>query len=158
MKKYSAGEKLILILATFFGLGFLPKAPGTFGTLGGVLIYSLCSLLAPNWLLYVVTLLFIGLSVLIAHKAGKIFNETDDGRIVIDEVAGYLVAALLVPQFSPLMALLLFAAFRLFDITKPWPASFFDKKVKNGFGVTMDDVAAGIYAGALVALGAYFIK
>ena len=158
MKKYSAGEKLILILATFLGLGFLPKAPGTFGTLGGVLIYSLCSLLAPNWLLYVVTLLFIGLSVLIAHKAGKIFNETDDGRIVIDEVAGYLVAALFVPQFSPLMALLLFAAFRLFDITKPWPASFFDKKVKNGFGVTMDDVAAGIYAGALVALGAYFIK
>ena len=158
MKKYSAREKLFLTLATFFGLGLLPKAPGTFGTLGGVLIYSLCALLGPGWLLYALTPAIIGLSVFIAHKAGKIFNETDDGRIVIDEVAGYLVAALFVPQYSPLMALLLFAAFRLFDITKPWPASYFDKKVKNGFGVTMDDVAAGVYAGALVALVAYFIK
>ncbi len=157
MKKYTFSEKIVLALATFLGLGFMPKAPGTFGTLGGVLIYFLAALLAPKWFLYVITFLIIGLSIFIAHKAGQIFNETDDGRIVIDEVAGYLVATLFVPNFSWLLALLFFASFRLFDITKPWPASYFDKKVKNGFGVTMDDVVAGVYAGLSVLLVNHFI-
>lgn len=153
---YTGKQKCLLALATAGGLGFLPKAPGTWGTLAGVLIYFLTGNLVW-WIRLLLTLAIAGLSIPIAHYSGKLWQKTDDGRIVIDEVAGYLAGSLFALNFSWLNAAILFALFRLFDITKPWPACFFDQKVENGFGVTMDDLVAGIYAGLLFYLLNYFI-
>ncbi len=88
-----------------------------------------------------------------AHRAGRWFGVVDAKQIVIDEVAGLLVTMLGVPV-SWMTLLAGFALFRLFDIAKPWPASYFDRKVKNGFGVVFDDVMAGLYARACLALAA----
>ena len=137
-------KRLILFFATNAGLGYAPVAPGTFGTLMGIpLFYFLAPLSTPLFILSWLAILL--LSFWSADRAGKIFGVTDDGRIVIDELIGYLTAVALLP-FSWPTALAGFILFRLFDIIKIWPANWFDNKVKNGFGVVMDDVMAGVYA------------
>lgn len=137
-------KKFTLFLATNAGLGYAPVASGTFGTLMGIpLFYLLAPLSPPLFILCWFAILL--LSFWSSDKAGKIFGVTDDGRIVIDELIGYLTTVALLP-FSWSTAIAAFFLFRLFDIVKVWPASWFDTKVKNGFGVVMDDVVAGIYA------------
>jgi phosphatidylglycerophosphatase A len=81
----------------------------------------------------------------VSGRAEEIFQEKDSGRIVIDEVAGYLVAMTAVP-FSWKAVALGFLLFRFFDITKIPPARFFDRQLKNGYGVVLDDVVAGVYS------------
>lgn len=139
-------RRFILCLASNAGLGYSPIAPGTVGTLAGIpAFYLLASLPAPLYILTWTALLC--LSFWVAGAAGYIYGEADDGRIVIDELVGYLVTVALLP-FSWPSALLGFLWFRLFDILKPPPASWFDRRLKNGFGVVLDDVVAGVY-GAL---------
>jgi phosphatidylglycerophosphatase A len=87
---------------------------------------------------------FIALSSYASQRAGAYWKVPDASPIVIDEVAGYLVTMALVPWSWPAV-LAGFVFFRILDVVKPWPASYFDKKVKNGFGVVMDDVAAGVF-------------
>jgi len=132
-----------VVLAAWGPCGFVPLAPGTVGTLGAIpLFFALRPLPLP---LYLLTLLaFIALACFAAAAAGRYWKVVDASPIVIDEVAGYLVTMALVP-FSLGTAVAGFALFRLFDVLKPWPASAFDR-VKNGFGVVMDDVAAGVWA------------
>jgi len=131
------------VLAAWGPCGFVPLAPGTVGTLGAIpLFFVLRPLPLP---LYLLTLLaFIALACFAAAAAGRYWKVVDAPQIVIDEVAGYLVTMALVP-FSLGTAVAGFALFRLFDVLKPWPASALDR-VKNGFGVVMDDVAAGVWA------------
>ncbi|PLY05474.1 MAG: phosphatidylglycerophosphatase A [Desulfuromonas sp.] len=137
-------KHFILFLSSNAGLGYAPVASGTFGTLAGIPCYFLlASLPWPLWLLTFAALLF--LSFWVADAAGKHYGVVDDGRIVIDELLGYLVTVALLP-FSWTAAIAGFFLFRLFDITKPPPARWFDRELKNGFGVVLDDVAAGIYA------------
>ena len=87
---------------------------------------------------------FIALASYASHRAGAYWKVPDASPIVIDEVAGYLVTMALVPWSWPAV-LAGFVFFRILDVVKPWPASYFDKSVKNGFGVVMDDVAAGVF-------------
>ncbi len=137
-------RKLILLLASNAGLGYAPFASGTFGTLAGIpCFYYLSTFSGPLQLLTLTAILF--LSFWAADEAGKIYEEADDGRIVIDELIGYLVTVAFLP-FSWTTALLGFVWFRIFDILKPPPANWFDKEMKNGVGVTLDDIMAGIYA------------
>ena len=143
----------VLAIATGLGLGLLPKAPGTFGTLLGIPLVWLLS--AQPWWLYLVSLVaLIALSSWSASAATLIWQEEDCQKIVIDEVAGYATTMFLAP-FIWQYVLTGFVFFRLFDITKPWPASYFDRNSHSGFGVTMDDVAAGIYACGATHLCAY---
>lgn len=137
-------DKLILFFATNAGLGYAPIASGTFGTLLGIPVFYLMAPLAtmPYFTSWLAILLMAFWS---AAGAGKIFRVVDDGRIVSDELIGYLTTVAFLP-FSWSTAAAAFLLFRLFDIVKVWPASWFDSKVKNGFGVVMDDVVAGIYA------------
>lgn len=140
----NAQGKLVLFLASNAGLGYAPVASGTFGSLMGIPVFYYLS--GFGWLLQLLTFLaLLFLSFWACEEAGKIYQEADDGRIVIDELVGYLVTVLFLP-FSWGTALLGFFWFRLFDITKPQPARWFDKNMKNGVGVTLDDIAAGIYA------------
>lgn len=143
----------VLSLASNAGLGYAPVASGTFGTLAGIPCFYLISRLP--WPLAALTLVaLLLLSFWVSDLAGKIYGVTDDGRIVIDELVGYLVTVAFLP-FSWQTALLGFFWFRLFDITKPPPASWFDNKMKNGVGVVMDDVMAGIYAAIAVRICLY---
>lgn len=136
-----------VLLAAWGPCGYAPAAPGTFGTLGAVPLYLLLSLL-PDGAYVAVLLAFVTLSMVAAHHAGRYWGIPDASPIVIDEVAGYLLTMALVP-FSWTSVAAGVVLFRAFDILKPWPASSFDR-MKNGFGVVMDDVAAGLYAwGAL---------
>jgi phosphatidylglycerophosphatase A len=114
------------------------------GTLGAVPVAWLLSMLdRPLALLTVAAL--SALSVLAADRAARYWQVADASPIVIDEVAGYALAMAFVP-FSWPAAAAGFLLFRLFDVWKPWPVSVLDR-VKNGLGVTGDDLAAGVYAG-----------
>lgn len=142
---------LTLSASSAFGLGYAPKAPGTFGTLAGLPLWYWLSGQAPwAWALFV--LAFCAASVAVASAAERIYGAHDVQRIVIDEVAGLLVTSLAVP-FSWRTALVAFVVFRVFDITKPLPIRWVDQRVAGGFGVVLDDVMAGAFGCALLHAG-----
>ena len=150
----SWSDKIFLAYATGFGAGYSPKAPGTVGTLVGVLFQlAICRLHPALQVLSVVTLTFLAIHA--ARIAGNWFGNSDDQHIVSDEIAGYLVTMLLVPA-TPLNLLAGFVLFRTFDILKPFPCSWFDQKQKNAFGNVMDDICAGIYGRLLIAVWLLF--
>ena len=137
-------RRLALLLASNFGLGYAPVASGTFGTLAGLPVFWLLRELSP--LTYLLVWAFVtALAVWAAGVAGRHYGVVDDGRIVIDELSGYLVTVAFLP-WSWTTAWLGFAWFRLFDVVKPPPANWLDRRCKNAFGVVFDDVAAGVYA------------
>ncbi len=141
---------VITFLATGAYVGYLPIAPGTFGSLLAIpLLYGLaCARLAPV-VLAAGLVLFSALAMAICQRAGAEYGDPDSGTIVLDEVCGMLVAgALIVP--TTLSLALAFVLFRLFDIVKPFPARYLDRHVRNGVGVVGDDLVAGLYANLLV--------
>lgn len=146
---------LILTLSSNFGLGYAPFASGTVGTLAGIPCFLLLSRLQLPLAAATLLLLLLA-SFWIADAAGRAYGIADDGRIVIDELVGYLVTVIGLP-FSWPAALLGFFWFRLFDISKPPPVRWFDQKLKNGVGVVLDDVMAGIYAAIALRISLYLI-
>ncbi len=144
------GNKLILFLATGFGLGRIPVAPGTLGTLAGLpLIWAMAGL--NSWpggaAFFLVSVILV--SVWIADRAERLLNMKDPGCIVIDEMAGYCVAMCLVPV-TPVTLVAGFAAFRCFDIIKPMPVRYFEENFSGGAGVVLDDIMAGVLAALLL--------
>jgi phosphatidylglycerophosphatase A len=137
-------RRVALLLASNFGLGYAPIVPGTFGTLAGLPAFRLLAGLPPAGYLLVWAGI-TALAVWAAGEAGCHYGVADDGRIVIDELSGYLVTVAFLP-WNWQTALLGFVWFRIFDILKPPPVGWIDRRFKNGFGVVFDDVAAGIYA------------
>jgi phosphatidylglycerophosphatase A len=140
--------RLALAWATFFGAGYVPVAPGTAGTIAALPLWWLLSHLP--WPLYLIATAAVAVTgMAAAQRAGRYYGVADSGHIVIDEVAGYLMTMFLLPR-GWLPALAGFAFFRLFDVLKPPPARFFDRdpRWKNGAGVVLDDVAAGVWAWA----------
>ncbi len=137
-------NRLIKFLATGFGSGFVPFAPGTAGTIVGIPIYLAFSRL--SWSVYFVFVVaFTCLACYVSNKAEKIFGEKDTSYIVIDEMVGFqwtmfLVAPTVVHVFIG------FILFRLFDIFKIFPAGYFHRMLPGGYGVVIDDVVAGMYA------------
>ena len=148
-------EKAIKLLASGFGSGLTPIAPGTAGTVVGILLCLLC--LPLPWVpRLLVVLALSALSVYVSGKAEKIYGKKDDQRIVIDEIIGFQVTML------PLMITTLhlcagFVLFRIFDIWKPFPINDL-QRLPGGWGIVLDDVGAGIYAGASLLLLAFFIE
>lgn len=137
-------RRLVIIFATWGGTGYSPFASGTVGTLAAIPLYLLMARL-PLPLYLALLLIFTWFACLISGRAEKIFNEPDSGKIVIDEVAGYLVTMAGAP-LSWQCTVAGFFLFRFFDITKIPPAGYFDRHLKNGYGVVLDDLAAGVYA------------
>lgn len=136
--------KLARILATGCGVGFLPYAPGTAGTLLGIPIYLMLASL--QWSLYLLTVItFTILSVYIASIAEMSFKEKDAPPIIIDEIAGFLWTMFLVSP-DHFQITVGFLTFRFFDIVKPYPVRKIQQTLPGGWGVVMDDLAAGIYA------------
>ena len=153
-------EKLIKLLATGFGAGLAPVAPGTTGTLVGVLI---CLIFSPlHWLLRLLIVIFLlVLAIYIAERAEQVYRKKDDQRIVIDEIAGFQVTMLPIAitglHLTGLHLLVGFVLFRIFDILKPFPIANL-QRLPGGWGVVIDDVAAGIYAGIVLLLLTYLLK
>ncbi|HPF78745.1 MAG TPA: phosphatidylglycerophosphatase A [Alphaproteobacteria bacterium] len=137
--------------ATWLGCGLLQPAPGTWGTLGGLPfgIFLLMTGGIPALVAAAIICFFVGLWA--AKHFERMVREKDSGMIVIDEVVGIWIA--MIPAvLTPLSIGLAFILFRLFDVWKPWPISYLDKKVHGAMGVMIDDVLAGIFA-ALVLIG-----
>ena len=131
-------------LATGFGAGLSPLAPGTVGSLVGVLFYmAMAGLPLLLYLSLVMALAVIG--VWACDRAGKALGVTDHPGIVWDEIVGLLITMAATPP-SLLGVALGFALFRLFDILKPWPVAGIERRVAGGLGVMLDDVMAGLYA------------
>jgi phosphatidylglycerophosphatase A len=143
-------DRLVLCLATGFFSGRLPVAPGTFGTLIGLPICYLFSGFQTGLFVFC-AVLFIIFSVALASAAEKILNEKDPAEIVIDEIAGILVTFAVLP-FNLQTAVLGFIIFRVFDILKPFPIRWLERKISGGSGIVVDDVVAGIYANLVLRL------
>ena len=137
-------KRPVMWLATGFGAGLSPVAPGTAGSLVGVLFYlAMAGLVLPLYLGLVLVLGIIGIWV--CGRAGRALAVSDHPSIVWDEIVGLLITmAATPPSWQALVAG--FALFRLFDILKPWPVGRIDRGVKGGLGVMLDDVMAGLYA------------
>lgn len=142
-------------IATGFGVGYLPYAPGTWGTLVAIPLYLLIIKFVPNYFYAIVIAGFL-LGNLVCDVATKSFNTQDDSRIVWDEIVGFWITMLFVPSLLWVIVLG-FILFRLFDVIKPWPIKYFDKHVHGGFGIMLDDVLAGIFSAAIL-YGCYYIK
>src|SRR3972149_4722217 len=140
-------REVMRVFATFFYLGYSPIAPGTAGTVGGIILFYLLSKFSP--FIYISFLVgFIILSVWVSTKASCIFGESDPKQVVVDEVCGYLVTMFLI---SPSLRniILGFFLFRLLDIIKPPPVRS-SERLPGGFGIVSDDVVAGIYANIIL--------
>ncbi|MCK4999790.1 MAG: phosphatidylglycerophosphatase A [Anaerohalosphaera sp.] len=142
------------LLTSVFGLGFLPIAPGTWGSLPVPIIFvCLCRLDAePGVIFTVMAIIAIvagAVCVTYSDAAIKATGRKDPGEVVADELAGQAVVFMipLLPFFGYdiFAALVGFLAFRLFDILKPWPCKKLEK-LPGGLGILMDDLAAGVYA------------
>lgn len=149
-------SKLHIILSSFFFLGYIKIVPGTFGTLGAVILYYfIYSLSLPSYLGFIFLLFFIGL--FSAKKSGEYYKFYDDRRIVIDEVVGFLITMIWI-DYSISNLIMGFILFRIYDITKPSPANSIDKKVRNAWGVMLDDVVAAAYANITLRLLVYLLE
>lgn len=142
-------------MASSFGLGYLPIAPGTWGSLGGIALYF--ALYRLQLVPYLVTLFaLIVLSSWIADRAEVILGKKDPGVIVIDEVVGMLTALTFLP-ITWEWVLAAFLLFRLFDIWKPFPARWIQDHAPGGWGVVGDDVMAGIYANLILQIAVRYL-
>ncbi|HET7100692.1 MAG TPA: phosphatidylglycerophosphatase A [Terriglobia bacterium] len=165
MKTGIAAERrrtLPVWVATVAGAGYFPVAPGTVGSAVAVVLVAALDAIPLTYaghvalLALLVALIFFP-GVWAAGQSEKFFGRTDPGHVVIDEVAGQMVAFLLVPHASWKLLLAGFVLFRLFDVTKPFPAGRAER-LPGGWGIMLDDVVAGVYAlGALAFLG-YIIR
>jgi phosphatidylglycerophosphatase A len=130
-------------LATAFGAGYSPIAPGTCGTAVAVpLAWALATL--PLWQFAIVVVAVTGLAIWAADRADRAWGTHDSGRIVIDEVAGYLVTVAAIDRTDWRVLLVGFVVFRALDIIKPPPVRWLDENLPGGWGVVLDDVAAGV--------------
>lgn len=138
------------MFATVAGTGYIPLAPGSWGSLIGAILFWF---LAPNptWILALITAIIFFLGVWSSTHIENTTNTTDPGLIVIDEVAGMWFVLIFVPQ-TFVHYLFAFILFRIFDVLKPPPANYL-QSVHKGWGVMLDDVAAGVYAVILMHIG-----
>lgn len=143
-------KRLDTLFLSFFGVGYLPFAPGTWGTLATLPFLYFIGRFNPPFFLFIPFLVIMTIiSSFVAESVQRNFKLHDPGWIVIDEVLGMIVAWLFIQEHNLLQLGILFVLFRLFDIVKIWPASYFDKKVLHGYGTIVDDLVSGIYAGLL---------
>ena len=140
------------VFLTFFGVGLLPKMPGTFASLATLpFLYFLGKATSPLFLvIFISGLIILAIaSCFIIEGVQKRLHVHDPPWIVIDEVLGMGTAWALTPSSQWPHLIVLFLLFRFFDIIKVWPASFFDQKIRHGAGTVLDDVASGLYTGGV---------
>lgn len=134
-----------MLLATWFGVGLIPIAPGTWGSLAALpFAWAIRSLWGATGLAIAVAIVFFT-GWWAAAAVIKTSGIKDPGFLVIDEVAGQWLVLLAAPR-DPLAWILAFLLFRIFDIWKPWPVRWADRDITGGLGVMLDDLLAAVYA------------
>lgn len=136
-------DKIVMAIATGLYTGYTPKAPGSMGTLVAFPIHFLIILL-PGSAYYLALAAILVLAIITAGMAEKIIDRQDPGMVVIDEIIGMLIGLIGAPLTLPSL-ITAFVLFRIFDIWKPFPVSWFDNHLHGGTGIVLDDVMAGIY-------------
>jgi phosphatidylglycerophosphatase A len=149
-------SKLIVGAATGGFIGLIPFAPGTFGSILGLLFYFFMSglHLLPAFFLMI---FFIIIAVRVSGAAEKILEKKDPGSIVIDEIAGMAVTFYALP-LNLMIGITGFIVFRFFDILKPFPIKYLESKFKGGVGIVIDDVVAGIMGNIVLHIIVYLAK
>jgi phosphatidylglycerophosphatase A len=160
-------NKVLLWIAQGFGVGRIPVAPGTFGSVVGLAWFALLLLAGKIWIFLFGCVVGLALSVWLCGVGEKVLNAKDPGSVVFDEIAvipvcflGWLAiqihktGSLPAPEifFSKpnwVMTLGVFAAFRFFDVLKPWPVRQ-SQSLPGGWGVTIDDFLAAVYVNAVI--------
>ncbi|MBN1870699.1 MAG: phosphatidylglycerophosphatase A [Candidatus Omnitrophica bacterium] len=141
-------DKIVKMLATWFYVGDIPGAPGTAASAVAVMMAVIC---APNLFLYVlIAIIVIALGFKVSGRTEEILGRKDPGCIVIDEVAGIMVAFFLLPITWPVL-ITAFFLFRAFDMFKIYPVNKFEQ-IEGGAGVMMDDLIAGLYTNIVMQL------
>ncbi len=144
-----ASGRLSLFISTLFYIGYIPVAPGTVGTLVAFLLYGL---LKPSFHVQVILIPFTYLvGVFTAQKTETILQESDSPRIVIDEFLGYMVSVFML-DMTWRNLVVAFILFRIFDILKPFPIKYIEKRLRGGYAIMTDDIIAGIYTGIFMRL------
>ena len=160
MSEFPNLKKPYDFIASLGGIGLIPLAPGTFGSIFAWFVFVIMSHFV-DMLIYTICIVFI--AIWVCEKASVNLIQKDHKSIVIDELAGMWVALVPVIYFASdqseriIYACLALLFFRVFDILKPFPISYFDKKFKNGFGIVLDDLIAGIFSGILSVLIVVFL-
>ena len=143
------------LLAFGFGSGLSPFAPGTIGTLVAI-PFAIAMKTMPTVVFWIVLVLMFLLGIELCNRVSRKLGVHDHGGIVWDEIVGYCLSIALVPlQWQWFLAA--FVLFRFFDIYKPWPIRQLDKKVSGGLGIMIDDVVAGIFTIAVLAVVQYLL-
>ncbi len=142
--------------ASWFGCGFISPAPGTWGSLGAIPFGIMLYIAGGSVFLLIASILVTMLGLWAADRFDKAIDGHDSKMIVIDEVVGQWIA-MIPAALNPYLVLLSFIAFRFFDILKPWPVCFFDKKVNGALGIIGDDIVAGLYAALIVSIITYYL-
>lgn len=152
------------LVATWFGVGLLPKAPGTFGSLSALIYAWVIETVAGPPGLGIALVLLFPLGVWAAGVYARATGQSDPPAVVVDEVIGQWLVVLVMPPDLIIYAAG-FALFRVADIFKIWPANWVERRVKGGLGIVLDDIVAAVYAGALLFVlsglltgGFYFIN
>ncbi len=148
-------KPIVLFIAEGAYAGRSPFAPGTAGTVVGVLLY-LCLKGVPLVSYVIACALATGIGIWAAGEAERMLGRKDAPSIVIDEIAGYLISMVMVPSNWEYIVAAFFL-FRLFDVIKPWPLRRL-QDLHGGLGVVIDDVGAGIYTNVVLQIAAYFLK
>ena len=147
-------DRILKHIATLGFIGYIPVAPGTFGSLAALAAFMF---LRPSIPLQVaILLLMIPLATISSHIAERVLNEKDSRHIIIDEFCGYFLSVLFIP-FSAGYALAAFFLFRFFDILKPFPVGRMEK-LKGGIGIVADDIMAAVYTNAILQIWVHITK
>ena len=156
-KKYVQLTNPIHLLAVGLGSGMSPIMPGTMGSAMAIPFWLLFNGLQPYlyWVLIVVAFIF---GCFLCQKTSDDTHTHDSGHIVWDEFVGMWITLFFIPQISVLWVAIAFVSFRVFDMAKPWPIRWFDKRVPGGFGIMVDDVIAAIFSSVTVYVIALLIK
>lgn len=149
-------DRLYMFIATGAYTGYLPKAPGTWGSALGVLIWIGICHLPPGTYWSIVGMLFAA-GAISSGAVEKIVDRGDPGLVVIDEIVGQLITLSLAP-LNPSAGVAGFVLFRVFDILKPFPIGWIDHHLHGGLGIMLDDVAAACYALVVLQLGLWLTK
>lgn len=141
-------------IATLGFIGYLPVAPGTWGT---ALAFLLTILLKPDdFILFAIFIPAFLLGIITSHNAEKILGK-DSAHIVIDEFCGYLLSIAFIPK-STIYLLSGFILFRIFDVIKPPPIRRFEKTIPGGAGIMIDDILAAVYSNVCMQLWRFFVN
>ncbi len=146
----------IHLLATGFGSGLAPLIPGTIGTIAAIPFYWLMVNISV-WFLILAIIVGTVLGIYLCDRASKDMGVHDHGSIVWDEFIGFWITMAIYPSLSWQAILAGFVIFRMFDMLKPWPISWFDTRIHGGLGIMLDDIIAGIMASLCLWAGHHYL-